>query len=110
MDSSSARDLVLALPGATEHDHFGKGAYRVPSPKGKPSKIFMTLWIEEQRAVFMLAVEQQAELHARHPQVYFPVPNKWGEKGATFVELVKATEKIFREGLLLALENAGAGR
>lgn len=105
MDSSTARDLVLALPGATEHDHFGKGAYRVPTTKGKPSKIFMTLWIEEQRAVFMLTVEQQAELHARLPDVFFPVPNKWGEKGATFVELRKATEKTFREGLRHALAN-----
>ena len=70
----------------------------------------MTLWIEEQRAVFMLTVEQQSELHARHPQVYFPVPNKWGEKGATFVELKKATEKVFRAGLEMALVNAGAGR
>lgn len=110
MTSSSTRDLILSLPGATEHDHFGKGAYRVPTAKGKPSKIFMTLWIEEQRAVFMLTVEQQAELHARHPQVFFPVPNKWGEKGATFVELAKASEKVFREGLQLALTTAGADR
>ncbi len=40
----AARELVLALAGATEHDHFGKGTCRVPGPKGKPSKIFMTLW------------------------------------------------------------------
>ena len=106
MTSASARDLVIALPGATEHDHFGKGAYRVPTAKGKPSKIFMTLWIEEQRAVFMLTVEQQADLHARFPLVFFPVPNKWGEKGATFCELGKANEKIFKEGLVLAISNA----
>lgn len=108
MTSTGARDLVLALPGATEHDHFGKVAYRVQNSKGKPSKIFMILWIEEQRVVFTLTVEQQAELHARHPQVYFPVPNKWGEKGATFVELQKVTERVFREGLNCALANSGA--
>jgi hypothetical protein len=106
MTSASARDLVLALTGATEHDHFGKGAYRVRNAKGKPSRIFMTLWLEEQRAVFMLTVEQQVEMHARHPQVFFPVPNKWGAKGATFVELGNATEKVFREGMELALANA----
>ena len=106
MDLSSARDLVMALPGATEHDHFGKGAYRVLNAKGKPSKIFMTLWIEEQRAVLMLTVEQQAELHARHPQVFFPVSNKWGAKGATFVELAKASEPVFRAGVQQALANA----
>lgn len=108
MDSATARELVLGIPGVSEHDHFGKVAYRGTTAKGKPSKIFMTLWVEEQRAVFMLYAEQQAELHARHPKVFFPVPNKWGEKGATFVELAKATEKVFREGLRMALENAGA--
>lgn len=106
MTSASARELVLALPGATEHDHFGKGAYRVRNAKGKPSRIFMTLWVEEQRAVFMLDVEQQTELHARYPLVFCPVPNKWGEKGATFVELAEATERIFREGLNMAIANA----
>ncbi len=107
MDAMAARDLVLNLPGATEHDHFGKGAYRVPGPKGKPSKIFMTLWVEEQRAVFMLTPEQQTELNAHHPAVYFPVPNKWGVKGATFVELKQASERVFKEGLRLALNNVG---
>ena len=108
MDSASARELVLGLPGVTEHDHFGKGAYRARTSASKPSKIFMTLWAEEQRAVLMLTVEQQADLHARYPQVYFPVPNKWGKSGATFVELKNAGEKLFREGLRMALENAGA--
>lgn len=108
MDSSSARELVLSQHGCTEHDHFGKAAYRAPTAKGKPSKVFMTLWIEEQRAVFMLDLEHQAELHARHPRVYFPLPNKWGESGATFVELANASEKVFREGLRMAMENAGA--
>jgi hypothetical protein len=106
MDAFAARELVLALPGATEHDHFGKGAYRVPNAKGKPSKIFMTLWAEEQRAVFMLTVEQQTELNAHYPNVYFPVPNKWGEKGATFIELGEANEAVFRNGLELAIGNA----
>lgn len=108
MDVFTARKLAMALPGSTEHDHFGKGAYRVPGPKGKPSKIFMTLWVEDQRAVFMLSTEQQTELNAHHPQVYFPVPNKWGEKGATFVELSEASEAVFRKGLELAIGNATA--
>lgn len=108
MDSATARKLVMGIPGVTEHDHFGKGAYRGTTAKGKPSKIFMTLWVEEHRAVLLLTVDQQADLHSRHPQVYFPVPNKWGDSGATFVELKKAAEKLFREGLRMALENAGA--
>jgi hypothetical protein len=106
MTSARARELVLALPGATEHDHFGKGAYRISSAKGKPSRIFMTLWIEEQRAVFMLSIDQRTELQTRYPLVFFPVPNRWGEKGATFVELTKADEQVFLKGLELAITNA----
>ena len=69
--------------------------------------IFAPDWVEEQRAVFMLTPEQQTELNAHHPAVYFPVPNKWGDKGATFVELKQASERVFKEGLRLALNNVG---
>ncbi|MBK9177416.1 MAG: hypothetical protein IPM46_13995 [Flavobacteriales bacterium] len=107
MDAQDARELLLALKGVTEHDHFGKAAYRGITAKGKPSKIFLTLWIEEQRAVLMLDMERQADLHARQPVVFFPVPNKWGAKGATFVELAKCNERLFRAGLRLTMELAG---
>ncbi len=103
MDVAEARSLVLGLPGVSEHDHFGRAAYRATRPNGKPSAIFMTLWIEEQRAVLMLATEQQIELHAHHPEQFFPVPNKWGAKGATFVELSKVNAALLRTGLDLAV-------
>lgn len=107
MDAASARDLLLAMPGITEHDHFDKRAFRGRTPKGKPSKIFMTLWVEENRAVLLLDHEQQARLHAHRPQVFFPVPNKWGAKGATFVELALCSEQRFLEGLGPAMRLAG---
>ena len=44
----------------------------------------------------------QAELNSHHPEAFFPVPNKWGGKGATFVELARVIEKLFRSGLDLA--------
>lgn len=107
MDALDAREWLLGRPGVTEHDHFGRPAYRGTSAKGKPTRIFLTLWIDDNRAVLMLDTEQQAELHARHPDVFFPVPNKWGEKGATFVELRKAHERIFRLGVAQAMALAG---
>lgn len=107
MDAQDARELLLALKGVTEHDHFGKAAYRGITSNSKPSKIFLTLWIEEQRAVLMLDAEQQSDLHARHPEVFFPVPNKWGEKGATFVELGKCSARLFILGVNVAMRLAG---
>ncbi len=110
MDAASARDLLLALPGITEQAHFNKQAFRGLTPKGKPSKIFLTLWVEENRAVLMLDQEAQAELHALHPLIFFPVPNKWGEKGATFVELSKASSALFEQGLRTAMRLTGCGQ
>jgi hypothetical protein len=107
MDAGSARDLLLALPGTSEHDHFDKRAFRGTGPKGKASKIFLTLWEEENRAVLMLDQETQAELHARQPRTFFPVPNKWGGKGATFVELSHCSERHFRAGVERAMRLAG---
>lgn len=107
VDAAGARDLLLALSGVTEHAHFDKQAFRGITPKGKASKVFLTLWIEENRAVLMLDQEQQAELHARHPLVFFPVLNKWGEKGATFVELKACSAALFRQGVKAAMQLAG---
>ncbi len=107
MDAASARELMLALPGVIEHAHFDKQAYRGITPKGKPSRIFLTLWVEENRAVLMLDQEAQAELNTRHPQFFFPVPNKWGGKGATFVELSRCSAGLLREGAAIAMRMAG---
>ncbi|MBK9149394.1 MAG: MmcQ/YjbR family DNA-binding protein [Flavobacteriales bacterium] len=107
MDAGAARDLLLALPDVTEHAHFDKQAFRGITPKGKASRIFLTLWAEENRAVLMLDQEQQAELQARHPLVFLPVPNKWGEKGATYVELKACSTALFREGVKAAMRIAG---
>ncbi|MCB9184894.1 MAG: MmcQ/YjbR family DNA-binding protein [Flavobacteriales bacterium] len=109
MDALSAREWLLAQPGVTEHDHFGRPAYRGTNAKGKPTRIFLTLWIEDNRAVLMLDTELQAQLHAPHPVVFFPVPNKWGGKGATFVELRKADARLFQLGVAQAMALAGHG-
>jgi len=107
VDSAAARDFLLALPGVSEHPHFDKQAFRGTTAKGKPSKIFLTLWVEENRAVLMFNQELQADWHARHPQVFFPMPNKWGALGATFVELARCSEALFRESVAVAMRQAG---
>ena len=110
MDVATARDRLLALPGVSEHDHFGRPAYRATTAKGRPSSIFLTLWPDEQRAVLLLDVEQQTELHARHPQVFFPVPNQWGAKGATFMDLARTDDRLFTLGVQQALAKAVGDR
>lgn len=108
MDAATARDLLLAMPGITEHDHFGRPAYRATNAKGRPTKIFLSLWLNDQRAVLMLDPEQQATLHEQHPSVFIPLTNKWGAKGATCMELRRTDLRLFHLGVGEALHKAGA--
>lgn len=103
MNVAEAQAFVLGMPGVSEHDHFGRPAYRILNAKGKPSTIFMTLWLDDHRAVLMLNEKEQADLHAQYPEAFFPLPNKWGEKGATFVELAHVNAKLLRMGIDLAV-------
>lgn len=111
MDAGEARALALAIPGTTEADHFGNPAYRAEIPatvrrKARPGRIFMTLQIEQGTATLMLDVGQQAEVCGRHPTCFEPLPNKWGEKGATRVHLAATAERELRPAMQLAWENA----
>ena len=49
----------------------------------------------------------QSVFNSFDASVFYPVPNKWGLKGATFVELDKVRENMLRDALTLAWEKAG---
>jgi len=100
IDIETARQMVLSLPGVTEHDHFGKPAFKV-------KRIFSTLRITERRMMVSLTPIDQSVFNSFDASVFYPVPNKWGLKGATFVELDKVRENMLRDALTLAWEKAG---
>jgi len=99
IDIETARQMALSLPGATEHDHFGKPAFKV-------KRIFSTLWINERRMMMSLTPVDQSVFHSFDASVFYPVPNKWGLKGATFVELDKVRPEMLKDALTLAWEKA----
>ena len=43
-----------------------------------------------------------------HPRCFLPVPNKWGEKGATLVRLAKVKPDILEGALRMAWTNKQA--
>lgn len=108
MDIVTARTIALKDFNAEEYDHFGKVALRIKPKKvgGKPGRTFMTLWLEEGFAVLMLDLELQTDLISHHPNEFVPHPSKWGENGATIMHLGKVSEKLFREALGIAFNNA----
>jgi predicted DNA-binding protein (MmcQ/YjbR family) len=84
--------MALSFPGATEQPHFDKTSFRA-------GKIFATYDEKKDRAVVMLSLPEQDVFCLIDKAVIYPVPNKWGDKGATIVEM-KLIDKKLLEGLL----------
>jgi hypothetical protein len=96
VDIETARQMAMALPGTQEKDHFGMPSFRVNN------KIFSTLWIKENRMMVKLPPIEQSVFNSFDPSVFYPVPNKWGLKGATFVELSEVRQDMLEDALSLA--------
>ncbi len=64
--------------------------------------MFTTYWAENNTANIFLSVKEQTFFCKKDPSNIYPVPNKWGEKGATTFELDLVSKEIIREGLGVA--------
>jgi hypothetical protein len=98
VDLETARQIALSLPGTEEKGHFGMPSFRVNN------KIFATQWVKENRMMVKLSPIDQSVFNSFDPTIFFPVPNKWGLKGATFVELNKVRRDMLEDALSLAWE------
>ena len=99
-----ARQLALSMPGVIEQDHHGIPSFRANK------KIFATLWVNQQRMMVKLPPVDQSVFNSFDPAIFFPVPNKWGLKGATFVELSKVRPEMLADALTIAYEEVIAQR
>ncbi len=88
VDIQTFRQLALSFPEAVEKPHFEMTSFRV-------KKIFATLDIRKNRACLMLSLVDQSVFCSFNSSIIYPVPNKWGKQGATYVEL-----KLVRKGML----------
>src|SRR5471030_1249252 len=101
ISNETARQIALSLPDTEEYDHFGRPAFKI---RGK--RTFATLWQVEQRMMVKLSLIDQSVFNAFDPAIFYPVPNKWGLKGATFVELAKVRRDMLEDALSIDWENA----
>ena len=91
--TETARQIALALPGTTEHPHFDKQAFKANK------RIFATLWEKERLVMVKLSLIDQSVFSAFDPTIIYPVPNKWGLQGCTFVELDKVPLEMLKDDL-----------
>ncbi len=92
------RKLALALEGAVELPHFEKASFRIKK------KIFATLDEKNKRVCLMLNPIDQSAFTAFDPNIIYPVPNKWGLKGATYVELSKVKSEVLQDALSVSYQ------
>ena len=93
---SAVRQLALSFDQAVELPHFDRTSFRVRK------KIFATMLEQDNIAVLMLSPVDQSVFCAYDKSVMYPVPNKWGKKGATIVELKKVRKGMFKDALATA--------
>ena len=93
------RRMALSFPGATERPHFERASFRV-------NKIFATLDEKTNRACLMLSEVDQSVFCGYDKSVIYPVPNKWGKNGATYVELRKVRQGMLKDALNQAYQKA----
>ena len=90
------RKLALSFPEATEEPHFEKTSFRIKK------KIFATYDEKNKRACVKLSAIDQDVFSVLDRTVIYPIPNKWGKQGWTFIEMSKVKKELFIDALTTA--------
>lgn len=88
--------IALAFPETTEAPHFEKTSFRV---KGK---IFATYDSSRKRVCVKLSMIDQDVFSRIDKKLIYPVDNKWGNSGWTFIELAKTKRELLNDIFIAA--------
>lgn len=87
--------MALEFPGTETAPHFDRVAFKVIKRRS-----FATYLETDNTANIFLTPEEQNAFCRMDKKNIFPVPNKWGEKGATTFVLDRVDPALVREALL----------
>ena len=96
IDVNTFRKIALSFPETTEQPHFEKTSFRVAK------KIFATLDTKNKLACIKLSAIDQDVFSAFSKTIIYPVPNKWGNQGWTFINLKEIRKDMFVDALTMA--------
>ena len=91
-----ARKAALSLPETEEKPHFHLVSFRVKN------KIFATIHADKNYMMVSLSTIDQSVFCAYNKEIIFPVPGRWGLKGATFINLKKVKKTMLLDALTTA--------
>ncbi len=92
-------EIALSFPGTETTPHFERTGFKVA---GK--RMFATYLAKNNTANVFVTPEEQAVFCGMDAANIYPVPNKWGEKGATTFELNEVSIDFLKEALLSAYQ------
>ena len=97
IDMKAFRDMALSFPHTEQVPHFERVGFKIIG------KRMFTTYLEKNNTanIFLTPAEQKLFCKIAKTNIY-PVPNKWGEKGATTFELNSVSREILMEALLSA--------
>lgn len=95
ISSEQFSKLALSFQGTETTPHFERTGFRVHG-----RRMFATYLAKDNTVNFFLTPEEQALFCKMDPKQIYPVPNKWGEKGATTFELNSVALHILQEAML----------
>lgn len=99
--AADVRKLALSLEGTTEHPHFERAAFKV-------RRIYATLAGDGKSLNLNLTPEEQEFKTMLAPEVFTPIPNKWGTSGWTTVDLKVIGKAELKAALEMAWEHGRA--
>lgn len=91
IDRITFTQLALSFPGAVEQHHFEKISFRAKN------KIFATLSADGCIACVKLSRLDQVAFCSLDKKIIYPVENKWGTYGWTYVDLKKVNKELLTE-------------
>jgi hypothetical protein len=90
-NNDTFRQIALSFADTSEVFHFEKKAFR------SKKKIFATLMESTGIGVALLTPAEQYVFCKLNEKNIYPVPGKWGLKGATFLNIKNLSKKILKE-------------
>lgn len=90
-------EIAFSFPGVETKPHFNRIGFKV---KGK--RMFATYLPDDNTANIFLTPNEQTIFCEMDKLHVYPVPNKWGEKGATTFQLNEVAKEIVQEALFSA--------
>lgn len=96
IDIDTFREIALSFPEASEQLHFDKPSFRVRK------RIFATYDKKTDLACIKLSEIEQHVFSTYDSNIIYPVPNKWGKQGWTFIKLNLIPKEMFIDALTTA--------